>query len=168
MQENESCWKVKWTNRDACVEDGDALSSGVVLRPSKSFSRSSTSSSLSSPLKSLSRLSNLTPFSFNNSSYFFRRSTKSFSCSLFLRLLGGCGGTTLHSTPALTQLEQGLFLSHRTLRCWQSTQLVPRVNFMEAASWADCWCCPPPICEEGCCCDIMMQLRRQLYPSELD
>ncbi|KAI1404621.1 hypothetical protein F4819DRAFT_93518 [Hypoxylon fuscum] len=83
------------------------------------------------------RESNSMPFWDKSASYFRRRSTRSRSGMRLFRRLGGCGGTTRHSTPAFTQLEQGLLLSQRTLRCWHKTQLCPLVTFIMEASRLD-------------------------------
>lgn len=96
----------------------------------------------------------------NRSSYFLSRSSRSLSCNLFLRRRGGCGGTTRHSAPALTQLEQGFCLSHRTLRCWQSTQLVPRVNLM--AEKSGCGFSGPMLGAGAGFCDAMVGYFYQL------
>lgn len=80
------------------------------------------------------RPSNSIPFWDRRFSYFRSRSTRSLSATRFFRRLGGCGGITRHSTPALTQFPQGLFLSQRTFLFWHRTQEWPRVSFMILAS----------------------------------
>jgi hypothetical protein len=101
----------------------------------KSVSSSSPSWTVpgSVTLMSEPRLSNSIPFWDRRLSYFLRRSTRSRSAIRFLRLRGGCGGTTRHSTLARTQLEQGLLLSQRTLRCWHKRHECPRVTFTALA-----------------------------------
>ena len=56
------------------------------------------------------------------------------SWGFFFRRRGGCGGTTRHSTWALTQLAHGFCLSQRTFRCWHKTHEWPRVSFIAAGS----------------------------------
>jgi hypothetical protein len=114
---------------------GDDISSGLSASvPSRTLLKSVSSSSPSwtvpgsVTLISGPRLSNSMSCWARRASYFLRRATRSRSDMRFLRRLGGWGGMTRHSTPALTQLLQGLFLSQRTFLCWQRTQDVPRVT----------------------------------------
>lgn len=61
---------------------------------------------------------------------------RSRSCGFFFLRRGGCGGTTRHSTWALTQLAHGFCLSQRTFLCWHKTHEWPRVSFITAGSGA--------------------------------